>query len=248
MHFISAFGPSLLLLLGLLLFVAPFIDLPISRRLQAAPSAGKRLRLYRFLIIFLWLLAAFSWIYRGGAEIRMTHAPGEALWLFGAQWRTWGIAALVTLFFAVALKPGIDCILRPGRVAAYTRAMKSIAWFLPHDVQQRRWFVWLSITAGVCEEWILRGVVPHGLHARAGFSLTAALLISSMLFGWNHLYQGWAAIGSTALIGFALGLLALLSGGLLLPILLHCALDLQIVIYFRPDQLPRDPDLAGHRT
>ena len=156
MHSIAAFGPSLLSLLGLLLFVAPFIDLPISRRLEAAPSAERRLRLYRFVFIYLWLLAAFSWIYRGGTEIRMTHAPGEAPWLFGAHWRTWGIAALVTLFFAVALKPGIDCILRPGRAAAYTRAMKSIGWFLPHDAQQRHWFVWLSITAGVCEEWIFR--------------------------------------------------------------------------------------------
>ena len=117
------------------------------------------------------------------------------------------------------------------------RAMKSLGWFLPHDAQQRRWFAWLSMTAGVCEEWIFRGVVPHGLHARAGLSLTAALLISSVLFGWNHLYQGWRAVGSTALIGFAFGLLALLSGGLLLPMLLHCAMDLQIVFSFRPDEL-----------
>jgi membrane protease YdiL (CAAX protease family) len=165
------------------------------------------------------------------------HSPGEALWLFGAHWRRWGIAALVALFFAVALKPGIDCLLRPKRVAAYMRAMKSLGWFLPHDAQQRRWFAWLSMTAGVCEEWIFRGVVPHGLHARAGLSLTAALLISSVLFGWNHLYQGWRAVGSTALIGFAFGLLALLSGGLLLPMLLHCAMDLQIVFSFRPDEL-----------
>ncbi|MGA6982059.1 MAG: hypothetical protein WBZ11_10950 [Candidatus Sulfotelmatobacter sp.] len=103
MRSISALGPGLLFLLGLLLFVAPFIDLPISRRLEAAPNAETRLRLYRFVFIFLWLLAAFSWIYRGGTEIRIPHQPGDAPWLFGARLRTWGIAALVTLFLAVAL-------------------------------------------------------------------------------------------------------------------------------------------------
>jgi membrane protease YdiL (CAAX protease family) len=46
---------------------------------------------------------------------------------------------------------------------------------------------------------------------------------------------GWKAVGSTAVIGLAFGLLALLSGNLLIPILLHSAMDLQIVVFFRPD-------------
>ena len=248
MHFFSDLGPGLVVVIALLLFVAPFIDLPMARRLKAAPSGKVRLRLYRVCLIYLWLLAAFSWICRDGMGIRVLHAPGEASWLFGAHWRTWSIAALVVMFFAFMLKPGVDCLFRPRRVAAYTRAWKPFAWLLPHDAEQRRWWAWLSVTAGVCEEWVLRGVVPHGFHARAGLSLTTALLISSVLFGWNHLYQGWRSVGITALIGFAFGLLALLSGGLLLPILLHCAIDLQIVIYFRPDELRRDPDLARNET
>jgi membrane protease YdiL (CAAX protease family) len=241
MHFLTALGPGFLILLALLLFVVPFIDLPLSLSLQAAPSSEKRLRLYRLAIIELWLLAALAWACRNGMATRVPHSTGEAQWLFGAQWRTWGVALLVALFLAAALKPGIDCLLRPRRVPAYTRAMKAIGWFLPHDREQRRWFACLSVTAGICEEWVLRGVVPHGLHAKAGLSLTAALVISSLLFGWNHLYQGWKAIGSTALVGFALGLVALVSGGLLIPILLHCAMDLQLVICFRPDELPQDP-------
>jgi membrane protease YdiL (CAAX protease family) len=68
--------------------------------------------------------------------------------------------------------------------------MKSPAWVLPHDSQQRRWFALLSVTAGVCEEWVLRGVVHHWLNAKAGVSINTSLLLSSLLFGWNHLYQG----------------------------------------------------------
>ncbi len=156
-------------------------------------------------------------------------------WLFGERWRTWILSAIVIVFFALVFKPGVDALFRPRRIPAYTRAMKSLAWVLPHDARQRRWFALLSVTAGICEEWVLRGVVPHELHANAGVSITMSLLISSLLFGWNHLYQGWKAVGSTAVVGLAFGLLALLSGNLLVPILLHCAMDLQIVVFFRPD-------------
>lgn len=239
MHSLWPLGSGLLVVLALLVFVVPFLDLPISRRLERAPDAQGRLRLYRLVITYLWLMAVLSWIFRAGAGLHVPHAAGEAAWLFGARWRTCGIAALVTAFFVIALKPGMTCLLRPRLVPAYTRAVDRLAWLLPHDAQQRRWFALLSITAGVCEEWILRGVIPHALHVRAGFSLTAALAISSALFGWNHLYQGWKAVGSTAVIGFAFGLVALLSGGLLLPILLHCAMDLQVVVFWRPDASPR---------
>ena len=235
MHSLSTPGPGLLAIIGILLFVAPFVDLPISRRLQAAPTDQRRLLLYRLVIAYLWMLAGLAWIYRDGTGIQVPHAAGELTWLFGARWRTWAISAIVGLFFALALKPGVDSLLRPRRVAAYTRAAKSLAWMLPHDHLQRRWFALLSVTAGICEEWLLRGVVPHGLHMKAGLSLTTSLLISSLLFGWNHLYQGWGAVGSTAVIGLAFGLVAILTGNLLVPILLHCAMDLQIVVFFRPD-------------
>jgi membrane protease YdiL (CAAX protease family) len=235
MHSLSLLGPGLLSIIGILLFVAPFLDLPLSRRLQAAPTGQRRLLLYRLVIAYLWVLAGLAWVCRDGTEVHVLHAAGDAAWLFGSRWRTWTFSAILVLFFAFAFKPGVDVLLRPRRVQAYTRAMKSLAWVLPHDAQQRRWFALLSVTAGVCEEWVLRGVVSHGLNAKAGVSITTSLLVSSLLFGWNHLYQGWKAVGSTAVIGLAFGLLALLSGNLLIPILLHSAMDLQIVVFFRPD-------------
>ncbi|MGA7158009.1 MAG: CPBP family intramembrane glutamic endopeptidase [Acidobacteriaceae bacterium] len=238
MHLLNL-GPALLLLLALLLFVAPFVDLPTTRRLKTSSSPKGRSRFYKTVITYLWLLAAYAWLFRAGATLRVAHAPTDAPWLFGAPWRTCTIAALVGIFFALALSPGIHCLIRPRKIPAYTRAMSHLSWMLPHDAHQRRWFLALSITAGVCEEWILRGVVPHALHARAGLSLTTALLISSALFGWNHLYQGLKAVATTALVGLAFGILSLLCGNLLLPILLHIAMDAQINLSFHPNQLPQ---------
>ena len=239
MHIFWFSDPGLVVLVVILIFVSPFLDLPISRRLRAAATGQLRLFFYRLVIAYLWTLAALAWAFREGTTLHVLHAAGDATWIFGVPWVTRVFSAILAAFFAVVFKPGVDALLRPKRIPAYTRAMRELAWMLPHNAQERRWFALLSVTAGVCEEWILRGVVPHGLHAKAGMSITTSLLLSSLLFGWNHLYQGWKAVGSTALIGLAFGLLALLSGNLLLPILLHCAMDAQVVIFFRPDEKER---------
>lgn len=235
MHFLWRLGPGLLVVVGLLVFVVPFLDLPFSMRLKAAPSDEGRLRLYRLIIGYLWAMAVLCRVLGDEAGMRVPHTSGEAAWLFGARWRECGMAALVAALFAVVLKPGVDCLLRPRRIGAYTRSAKALSWLLPHDAQQRRWFAGLSITAGICEEWILRGFVLREFHVRAGWSLTAALVVSSVLFGWNHLYQGWYAVVGSTVIGLGFGVIALLSGGLLVPMVLHSIMDLQTVVFFRPD-------------
>lgn len=162
------------------------------------------------------------------------HAPGEAGWLWAARWRTWTAWAGTGIFCGLLFMPGAVCLVQPGRIPAYTRAVKRIPWLLPHDAQQRRRFALLSVTAGVCEEWILRGVVWHGLRVGMGMSLMAALVLSSLLLGWNHLYQGWRAVAGSGLVGFVFGVLALLAGGLLAPMLVHCVMDLQTIVFSGP--------------
>ncbi len=236
MHDLLHGHAGFLLLLGLLVLVMPFLDLPLSIPLRSAPTDEGRVRLYQWIVVYLWAAAALAWVVRGGAGMQVLHAPGDASWLWAAPWRTWTAWVMLVAFFGLLLMPGVVCLLQPRRIPAYTRAVKRIPWLLPHNARQRRWFAVLSVTAGVCEEWILRGVVMHGLHVGLGLSLTAALLWSSLLFGWNHLYQGWRAVLGSGLVGLALGVLALLTGGLLVPMVLHSVMDLQTVVYFRPDR------------
>ncbi len=78
MHALSSLGPGLLAIVGILLFIAPFLDLPLSRRLQANPTDHQRLLLYRLIIAYLWVLAGLSWIYKGGTGIHVLHVAGDA--------------------------------------------------------------------------------------------------------------------------------------------------------------------------
>jgi membrane protease YdiL (CAAX protease family) len=82
-------------------------------------------------------------------------------------------------------------------------ALKSFSHFFPATWTERRWWVFVCITAGVCEEALFRGFTLHYLRVFPWtMNLTLALLISSVIFGFNHLYQGAAGVTRTAIVGF----------------------------------------------
>ena len=110
-------------------------------------------------------------------------------------------------------------------------ALKSLSFFLPATWTERRWFAFLCITAGICEETLFRGFLLHYLHVLPfSLNLTLALLLSAIIFGLGHLYQGAGGAASTVVGGLLFGLLFLLTGNLLLPMLLHAAMDLRILL------------------
>ncbi|MHB8301691.1 MAG: CPBP family intramembrane glutamic endopeptidase [Acidobacteriaceae bacterium] len=119
------------------------------------------------------------------------------------------------------------------------KQLAAVSMFLPETKTERRWFVLVSLTAGICEEFLYRGFLIHYLHSLSlHLELWMALLLSSVIFGLAHVYQGVKGILQTALLGFFFGLIFLMSGTLLLPILLHVLIDLRILLL-----LPRTKDV-----
>lgn len=76
-------------------------------------------------------------------------------------------------------------------------------------------------------------------------NLTLALLISSLIFGFNHFYQGAGGAAGAAIGGFVFGLSFLLTGNLLFPIIFHGAMDLRILAILRP---PADTPSNGEES
>jgi membrane protease YdiL (CAAX protease family) len=113
----------------------------------------------------------------------------------------------------------------------------SYGYLFPETWTERRWWILVGITAGVCEEVLFRGFVLHYLHSYPWqLNLTLALLLSAIIFGAQHLYQGAKGVASTTVAGVFFGLLFLLSGSLLLPILLHALMDLRLLVILRPPE------------
>ena len=96
---------------------------------------------------------------------------------------------------------------------------------MPQTPAERRWWVLVSLTAGVTEELTWRGIQVQILATLLG-SYPIAALICSVTFGVGHLGQGrrWAA----AVAGFALIFhgLVWVSGSLWVAIAVHVVVDL----------------------
>ena len=61
-----------------------------------------------------------------------------------------------------------------------------------------------------------------------------AAVVLTLLFGVVHLYQGVAGVVSATLLGALMAAVALATGSLLLPVLLHAAIDLRGLLLTRP--------------
>ena len=101
----------------------------------------------------------------------------------------------------------------------------------------------VALTAGICEEVLFRGFLIRFLHdGGMAMPVIAALLVSCLVFGLNHLYQGPRSALGTAIVGFIMGLLFLVTGSLIPPMIVHALIDLQPVYVLRP--VPGDAPAA----
>lgn len=82
----------------------------------------------------------------------------------------------------------------------------------------------LALTAGVCEEFLYRGFAMAAL-ASAGLATWAVVLVSSLLFGLAHTYQGKTGVGGTTLMGLVLGTTRALVQSLLPVMVWHSVVD-----------------------
>lgn len=93
----------------------------------------------------------------------------------------------------------------------------------PSDSRQLLYMLGVSVTAGVTEELLCRGFLIWCFTAYMNPVLAAVL--SSLLFGLGHFYQGIPGIAKTGGVGLVMAILYIGSGTILLPIILHAFVD-----------------------
>ena len=96
--------------------------------------------------------------------------------------------------------------------------------FLPRSKKEFKWFVFLSITAGICEELLFRGFLIWYFETLTNTFL--AILLSSTLFGTAHFYQGVNGVIRSGFLGLILALILIWTDSLLIPIFIHIAGDI----------------------
>jgi len=111
----------------------------------------------------------------------------------------------------------------PGKAAELMRALAER--ILPvRPVELFAYFA-LAVTAGVCEEFLYRGFAMGAL-ARVGLPGGAVVILTAVLFGLAHAYQGRSGILGTFVMGILLGVARLAYDTLVPVIMMHTAMDL----------------------
>jgi membrane protease YdiL (CAAX protease family) len=98
---------------------------------------------------------------------------------------------------------------------------------LPVTAREKKWWTFVSVTAGITEEIIYRGFLMFAFSSLfPEWSIWLVILASSALFGLAHTYQGMDGVVRTGLVGFGFALLYAATGSILLPIVLHFLIDM----------------------
>ena len=224
------------LLFAFLAIVAPAWDFYATRRLKENPGSAQKIGYYTTLCAWLWIASFVAVASVGFREVfTIAPTPNDAAWLFGHGWVRFIVEAVIALFFGMAFLPcaivGWKKLNNRPRTYRSAKALRSLEYFFPATQRERHWWVLACITAGVCEETLFRGFMLHYLHVLPWtLNLTLALVISSFVFGLNHLYGGVGGVAGSVIGGYLFGLLFLLSGNLLLPVVLHAFTDLRLLV------------------
>jgi uncharacterized protein len=221
-----------------LIVVAPVWDHLATERLKASKESRAKIAYYRAMLIIGWIATVIALVTVGWHAI-LTFDAGATnpSWLrqrSGA--RTFVAGALIGLLLVIALSA-----LQARRSAAIREKMEEaflrLSFILPRTGEERIWWIFVSLTAGICEEILYRGFLIHYFFAapfHAGLLLT--VIISSVIFGVAHLYQGVAGVISTAILGLIFSAVFLTTGTLVVPMILHALIDLRILLILRPKQ------------
>jgi len=191
------------------------------RKLLARPHVNsiERLALYSSTIAFQWVAAALvawrAWAHGFTApQLGLTIRHGTRL-LFASIVGAAAIAAFQWLNLR-----------RVGRIPVEARgSVQAIAErILPQSSVELLPYLALAMTAGLSEEFLYRGFAMAVL-VQVGFQPWAVVLLSSVLFGLAHSYQGRGGIVMTLLIGLILGTSRIAYGSLVPAIFWHSAVD-----------------------
>ncbi len=126
-------------------------------------------------------------------------------------------------------------------------AFNDLAYVIPVQWNEFKPYIFLALSAGICEEIIYRGFLIHYLIYLGGENASSqvfALLIPAIVFGISHRYQGWWAVIKIFLIAIILGIIYVSSASLLIVILIHVLIDLISgwvgIIYFKTNTISED--------
>ncbi len=213
----------ILIILLLLAVVFPLLGVRDYRLLLRRTNEGvadARVKFYQGVLVFHWPLTIGLlawWLLSGNSLESIGLIPVADGW----PWVAIGIgvfAILAQVIYLAIVSRNAD------KLTEVKKQIGDLAYLAPQTPREDRLFDMVSITAGVCEEILYRGLLLATLVSLVG--TWPAVAITSLIFGLGHAYQGISGIAKTGLLGLVLALFTVSSGSLYIAIVLHAVIDL----------------------
>ena len=221
------------ILVAYVVLVMPWIGRYKYQKLEqhlAARIPNARLRFYHLTVLQQWLLVAIVLLFAQLASVNW-----RSLGLMAPY--SWAATEALLIMFAVAL--GLSVILfRYTGDRFLRRFLKMAGALIPATATERIWFAGVSLGAGVTEELLFRGFLLWYLSFFwPQLKLVPLIVISSLLFGFCHIYQGWMGIIGTSVLGAVLAWMYIATGSLVLPATIHALIDLRVLAILTPGRM-----------
>ncbi|GHE13053.1 CPBP family intramembrane glutamic endopeptidase [Klenkia taihuensis] len=237
---LADFGPAAfaaVVVAGYLVVGEPVVGHVLHRRFEDRMRTDARARrsFYLRLLVLEWGLSLL-------VLVVFLAAPDVDAGQVGLRWpQAWpgwitSAACLLLLAFVVvstrALRSGALAAAAPAPTGRHGEPpVQSTVALLPRSGAERRLFAVVGVTAGVCEEWLYRGFFLAVVAAVApGLPSGVLVVVAAVAFGAAHAYQGAGGVLLTGVLGGVFAALYLQTGSLLLPVLLHAAVDLRFLL------------------
>jgi uncharacterized protein len=220
--FLSQMPWDFVLIFAALLIAIPWRGRLRLRQLLSAERVGskEKITLYATTIAFQWILAmlvAWRALARGLTPIEL--GLSSAGWMHMLLPGLLGAVALGGLHWLNLRRMG-------GMEGPGPDLMRSLASrILPDSSLEMLPYFALAVTAGVCEEFLYRGFAMAALSG-VGVPTWLVVLLTSLLFGMAHTYQGISGVVGTSLLGIVLGGFRVLFQSIIPLSLWHTTVDL----------------------
>jgi membrane protease YdiL (CAAX protease family) len=210
-----------LVIVALALFVMPALSFLNGRRLaREAPNARKLVPRYITIILrglFFAAVVIGAWWVQGRPFGALGLTPHLGVWDYA------GFALALLIGLGMAMQSFSLASAPDEKIARAIKAVHSIK-ITPNTRGELALFMAMSLSAGFWEELVYRGFLVWFLVPLAGF--TGAVVISALIFGLAHLYQGTRGFLTSAVLGVIFAALYLLTASLWWLMAVHAVIDI----------------------
>jgi uncharacterized protein len=236
--------------------------LPRFRQLKqeiAEGHAEARTRVYRQALWFEWISAllallalGFDWNKLNPRALGLDHAAWMRTLPGGGDFDR-GAMGGVVLGLALGMAGLIAARIRANRRGTRPTILTRPPWLrklfpdftalVPSNNRERLLWAAVAVSAGICEELVFRGWLVATLQSELGVGGLSLLVAAAAIFGLAHIYQGVSGVVLTTLLGAFFCVVYLKTGSLLVPILLHTAIDIRFA--FLPAARAQKPETSS---